>query len=73
MAIGIRPNVGLAKEAGLAVNRGIVVDDGMGTSDGDIYWLSANAPKWQAWSTALVAPLYGKWRASPPRTLLARQ
>ena len=27
MAVGIRPNIGLAKEAGLDVNRGIVVDD----------------------------------------------
>jgi nitrite reductase (NADH) large subunit len=33
MAVGIRPNVQLAKSAGLEVGRGIVVDDHMVTSD----------------------------------------
>lgn len=33
MAVGIRPNIGLAREAGLAVGRGIHVDDHMVTSD----------------------------------------
>ncbi|MEN3746538.1 nitrite reductase large subunit NirB [Sphingomonas sp. HF-S3] len=33
MAVGIRPNVRLAREAGLAVGRGIQVDDHMVTSD----------------------------------------
>ncbi|WP_142850436.1 nitrite reductase large subunit NirB [Telmatospirillum sp. J64-1] len=37
VAIGIRPNVALAKQAGLDVNRGIRVGDDMATSDGDIY------------------------------------
>ena len=37
MAVGIRPNTGLAKAAGLAVERGIVVDDDMRTSDPAIY------------------------------------
>ncbi len=37
MAVGIRPNVGLAKEAGLEVNRGIVTNDRMQTSDPDIF------------------------------------
>ncbi len=32
-AVGIRPNVDLAKASGLAVNRGIVVDDRMQSSD----------------------------------------
>ena len=31
-AIGIRPNIGLAKEAGISVNRGVMVDDRMETS-----------------------------------------
>ena len=31
-AIGIRPNIELAKEAGIAVNRGVLVDDRMETS-----------------------------------------
>ena len=37
MAIGIRPNIKLAKEAGLAINRGIEVGDDMATSDPDVY------------------------------------
>jgi len=37
VAIGIRPNVQLAKLAGLDVNRGIVVGDDMSTSDPAIY------------------------------------
>ena len=36
MAVGIRPNVTLAKEAGLAVGRGIHIDDQCVTSDADI-------------------------------------
>ncbi len=37
MAVGIRPNVGLAKESGIAVNRGIVVNDFMETSVPHVY------------------------------------
>ena len=37
MAVGIRPEVALAREAGLDVNRGVVVDDAMRTSDPDIH------------------------------------
>lgn len=37
VAIGIRPNVDLAKACGLDVNRGIVVGDDMATSDSDIF------------------------------------
>jgi nitrite reductase (NADH) large subunit len=36
MAVGIRPNLSLAKEAGIATGRGIHVDDDMVTSDPDI-------------------------------------
>jgi nitrite reductase (NADH) large subunit len=36
MAVGIRPNVALAKDAGLEVGRGVMVDDQMRTSDPDI-------------------------------------
>ncbi|MBV9839997.1 MAG: NAD(P)/FAD-dependent oxidoreductase [Sphingomonadaceae bacterium] len=36
MAVGIRPNVKLAREAGLDVGRGIKVDDHMVTSDPDV-------------------------------------
>ena len=37
MAIGVRPNIDLARTADLDVNRGILVGDDMGTSDSDIY------------------------------------
>ncbi|MEO9132025.1 MAG: nitrite reductase large subunit NirB [Sphingomonas sp.] len=36
MAVGIRPNVRLAREAGLAIGRGIHVDDHLVTSDPDV-------------------------------------
>lgn len=57
MAVGIRPNAGLAKEAGLAVNRGIVVDAAMCTSDPDIYALGECAEV-DGQCFGLVAPLY---------------
>jgi nitrite reductase (NADH) large subunit len=37
LAVGIRPNVELARTAGLDVNRAILVGDDMGTSDPDIH------------------------------------
>ena len=37
IAVGIRPNVGLAEAAGLKVDNGIVVDEGMRTSHPDVY------------------------------------
>ncbi|CAN7739874.1 FAD-dependent oxidoreductase [Bosea sp. LjRoot9] len=37
IAIGVRPNIDLAKAAGLAVNRGIVVDDAMASEDADVF------------------------------------
>jgi nitrite reductase (NADH) large subunit len=37
IAIGVRPNIDLAKAAGLGVNRGIVVDDAMASEDADIF------------------------------------
>lgn len=37
IAIGVRPNVELARSAGLSVNRGVVVDDRLATSDADIF------------------------------------
>ncbi|WP_456309626.1 nitrite reductase large subunit NirB [Siccirubricoccus soli] len=37
VAIGIRPNIDLARQAGLEVNRGIVVDDGLRTEDPNIF------------------------------------
>jgi len=37
LAVGIRPNIDLARSAGLDVNRGILVGDDMATSDANIY------------------------------------
>jgi nitrite reductase (NADH) large subunit len=37
LAVGIRPNIDLARDAKLDVNRGILVGDDMATSDPDIY------------------------------------
>ena len=57
MAVGIRPNMQLAKEAGLAGNRGIVVDATMRTSDPDIFALGECAEA-DGQVFGLVAPLY---------------
>ncbi len=57
MAVGIRPNAGLAKEAGLNVNRGIVVSPDMRTSDPDIFALGECAEA-SGQVFGLVAPLY---------------
>ena len=57
MAVGIRPNIGLAKEAGLEVNRGIVTDDRMQTSDPAIFSLGECAEVGGN-VYGLVAPLY---------------
>ncbi len=57
MAVGIRPNVALAKEAGLAVGRGIHVDDQMVTSDPDILAVG-ECVEHDGQVFGLVAPLY---------------
>ncbi|MCI4662579.1 MAG: nitrite reductase large subunit NirB [Neomegalonema sp.] len=57
MAVGIRPNVALAKEAGLEVGRGILVDDGLRTSDPDIYAVG-ECVEHRGAIYGLVAPLY---------------
>jgi nitrite reductase (NADH) large subunit len=57
MAVGIRPNMQLAKEAGLTVNRGIVVDATMSTSDPNIFALGECAEA-DGQVFGLVAPLY---------------
>jgi len=57
MAVGIRPNVALAKEAGLAVGRGIHVDDQMVTSDADILAVG-ECVEHDGAVFGLVAPLY---------------
>lgn len=57
MAVGIRPNTGLAKQAGLPVNRGILVDDQLKTSIDSIYALG-ECVEHRGELYGLVAPLY---------------
>ena len=57
MAVGIRPNVALAKDAGLAVGRGIHVDDQMLTSDPDVLAVG-ECVEHDGAIFGLVAPLY---------------
>lgn len=57
MAIGIVPNVKLAKEGGLYINRGIVVNDYMETSVPNIYAVGECAEHREV-TYGLVAPLY---------------
>ncbi len=57
MAVGIRPNVALAKASGLDVKRGVVVDDGLQTSDPAILAVGECAEH-RGQCYGLVAPLY---------------
>ncbi|MBO9608952.1 MAG: NAD(P)/FAD-dependent oxidoreductase [Paenibacillaceae bacterium] len=57
MAVGIRPNVQLAKASGIEVNRGIVVDDHLQTSVPGIYAVGECAEH-RGTVYGLVAPLY---------------
>ncbi len=57
MAVGIKPNVQIAKDAGIEVNRGIVVNDVMQTSESNIYSLGECAEH-RGIVYGLVAPLY---------------
>ncbi|MBB6632945.1 nitrite reductase large subunit NirB [Cohnella thailandensis] len=57
MAVGIKPNVQVAKAAGLNVNRGIIVNDFMETSHPDIYAVG-ECTEHRGIAYGLVAPLY---------------
>lgn len=57
MAVGIRPNVTLAKEAGVEINRGIVVNDFLETSVPHVYSVGECAEH-RGIAYGLVAPLY---------------
>ena len=61
-AVGIRPNVAMAKDAGLAVNRGIVVDDHLQTGAADIFALGECAEH-RGTCYGLVEPAYEQARA----------
>jgi nitrite reductase (NADH) large subunit len=61
MAVGIRPNIQVAKESGIYVNRAIVVDDFMETSVPHIYAVGECAEHREV-TYGLVAPLYEQGR-----------
>ncbi|MEK0315747.1 nitrite reductase large subunit NirB [Cohnella sp. 56] len=57
MAVGIKPNVELARSSGLEVNRGIVVDDLLRTSAEDVYAVG-ECNEHRGVCYGLVAPLF---------------
>ncbi len=57
MAVGIRPNTGLAADCDLETDRGIIVDDHLATSDPDIFALGECVQHCGV-CYGLVAPLY---------------
>ncbi len=61
MAVGIRPNMALAKEAGLACGRGVRVDDQLRTSDPAIYAVG-ECVEHRGQVFGLVAPLWEQAR-----------
>lgn len=61
VAIGIRPNVALARQAGLACGRGICVDDGLATSDPAILALG-ECIEHRNQTFGLVAPIWDQAR-----------
>jgi nitrite reductase (NADH) large subunit len=61
-AVGVRPNVDLAKASGLACNRGILIDDHMRTSDPDVFALGECAEH-RGIAYGLVEPAYEQARA----------
>ncbi len=57
MAVGIKPNVTLARQAELDIARGVLVDDQMQTSDSDIFAVG-ECVEHRGATYGLVAPLY---------------
>ncbi|WP_413240775.1 nitrite reductase large subunit NirB [Paenibacillus sp. 1P07SE] len=57
MAVGIKPNIAVAKDSGIEVNRGIVVDDYMQTSLDQVYAVGECAEH-RGQCYGLVAPLF---------------
>jgi nitrite reductase (NADH) large subunit len=66
LAIGIRPNVDLARVAGLEVNRGIVVFDDMRTSDPEIFAVG-ECVEHRGQVFGLVAPLWDQAKVCAAR------
>jgi nitrite reductase (NADH) large subunit len=61
MAVGIRPNISLARSAGLLCDRGILVDDSLMTQDPAIYAVG-ECVQHRGATFGLVAPLYEQAR-----------
>ncbi len=57
MAVGIRPNIALAKSTGIEINRGIVVNDYLETNVSNVYAVGECAEH-RGIAYGLVAPLY---------------
>ncbi|WP_054142733.1 FAD-dependent oxidoreductase [Bosea sp. AAP35] len=66
IAIGVRPNVDLARAAGIAVNRGIIVDDGM-VSDDDSIFAIGECAEHRGSVYGLVEPAYEQARVLATR------
>ena len=66
MAVGIRPNIALAKDAGLDCGRGIKVDDGLHTSDRAIYAVG-ECVEHRGALFGLVAPLWDMAKVAADR------
>ncbi|MGH6998624.1 MAG: (2Fe-2S)-binding protein, partial [Phenylobacterium sp.] len=62
MAVGIRPNVALARDSGLEIGRGVVVDDAMRTSDPAILAVGECAEH-RGQCYGLVAPIWEMCKA----------
>jgi nitrite reductase (NADH) large subunit len=60
-AVGVKPNIDLARKAGLDVNRGITVDDFMRTSDHDIFAVG-ECVEHRGMTFGLVSPLWEQAR-----------
>ena len=70
MAVGIRPNLALAKEAGLTSERGVLVDDQMRTSDDNILAIG-ECVEHRGAVFGLVAPLFEQAKVAA-KTLLGQ-
>ncbi|MBO6506591.1 MAG: NAD(P)/FAD-dependent oxidoreductase [Kordiimonadaceae bacterium] len=62
MAVGIRPNISLAKSGGIACGRGVLVDDNMLTSDDDIFAIG-ECVEHRGTCYGLVAPIWDMAKA----------
>jgi len=66
IAIGVRPNIGLARAAGLSTGRGILVDDGLATDDPAIFAIGECAEH-RGLAYGLVEPAYEQARVLAAR------